>query len=187
MKIPNSNIAFHQDDTINLFTYAILRLTPRAMSSGSASWSYLRKGSSGPHATTEPIARTTTSITENRNNHDSLPTGDHRHIIRPLQHDKWFKGKDGFLVNGIWQADAGSLISSTPVIFLQHTEEKMYLCAYQYRNLTLILLIPASSAIEGEQSVSVVKQLVLENVSLLLYLNSQHQHLLTIKIYELVN
>ncbi|KAJ6986460.1 F23A5.27 isoform 3 [Populus alba x Populus x berolinensis] len=42
----------------------------------------------------------------------------------------------------------------------------MYLCAYQYKSLTLILLVPLSSILNGEQGVSLVKQQVLENASL---------------------
>ncbi|EOY01351.1 F23A5.27 isoform 4 [Theobroma cacao] len=124
------------EDTINLFTYAVLRLTPHALSSGASSWSYLRKG-------------------------------DNRYrITRPLQHDKWFKGKDGFLSTDIWGMDAGSLNVTTPTVWLRQTEERMYLCAYQYRSLTLILLIPFSSILNGEQGVSIVKQQLLENASL---------------------
>lgn len=87
------------------------------------------------------------------------------HFARPLQNDKWSKGKDGFLVTDIWGVDAGSLICATPTVWLQQTEEGMYLCPYQYKNLTIILLIPVSSVLNGEQGVSAVKQQVLDNVS----------------------
>lgn len=91
--------------------------------------------------------------------------GDHRTTPRPLQHGKWLKGNDGFLISDIWRADTGSLVSSTPIIYLQHTEERMYLCTYQHRSLTLILVMPVSSIINGEQGVSVLKQLILDTVS----------------------
>lgn len=91
--------------------------------------------------------------------------GDHRTTLRPLQHGKWSKGNDGFLINDIWRGDTGSLVSSTPIIYLQHTEERMYLCIYQHRSLTLMLVIPVSSIISGEQGVSALKQLILDTVS----------------------
>lgn len=156
------------DDTINLFTYAVLRLTPRALSSGVSSWSYLRKGSTTSYASGGPIQANSGSVSEQfYGSRDTPPGGDHSyHAARPLQHDKWSKGKDGFLVTDIWGTEVGSLVSATPIIWLQLSEERMYLCAYQYKNLTLILLIPATSILNGEQGVSMVKQQVLENASL---------------------
>ncbi|XP_059649787.1 vacuolar fusion protein CCZ1 homolog B-like isoform X2 [Cornus florida] len=155
------------DDTINLFTYAILRLTPRALTSG-VSWSYLRKGNTSSHAATGSILANSGSVLDNLyNSSDISPGGDcNYHVVRPLKHDKWSKGKDGFLVTDIWNEEAGSLPPSTTTIWLQQTEEKMYLCAYQHRNLTLILLIPVTSILSGEQVVSIVKQHVIENASL---------------------
>ncbi|PKI78619.1 vacuolar fusion protein CCZ1 homolog B-like isoform X1 [Punica granatum] len=152
------------DDTINLFTYAVLRLTPHALSPGQSSWSYLRKGSSGSNSVTRSSVGATASFSEQL--HDNSWSGDQRSTLRPLQHDKWSKGNDGFLITDIWHADTGSLVSTTPIIYLQQTEERMYLCAYQHRSLTLILVIPVSSIINGEQGISAVKQLILDNASL---------------------
>ncbi|XP_030447872.1 vacuolar fusion protein CCZ1 homolog B-like isoform X2 [Syzygium oleosum] len=155
------------DDTINLFTYAVLRLTPRALSTGSSSWSYLRKGSTASAAATGPAVGSATSLSEPFHGSRGTSTGDdHSHAMRPLQHDRWSKGKDGFLITDIWQAEPESLVSVTPSIWLQQTEEKMYLCAYQHKSVTLILLIPVSSVINGEQGILAVKQLVFENASL---------------------
>ncbi|XVF03012.1 hypothetical protein REPUB_Repub04eG0223900 [Reevesia pubescens] len=156
------------EDTINLFTYAVLRLTPHALSSGTSSWSYLRKGNSSSHVATESTLAHSGSVSEQfYGSRDTSPAGDNRYrITRPLQHDKWLKGKDGFLVTDIWGVDVGSLNSNTPTVWLQQTEERMYLCAYQYKSLTLILLIPLSSILNGEQGVSIVKQQLLENASL---------------------
>lgn len=96
------------------------------------------------------------------------PAGDNNYrVIRPLQQDKWSKGKDGFLVTDIWGAEASNLISATPTVLLHQTEERMYLCAHQHKSLTLIFLIPVSSVLIGDQGVSAVKQQVLENVSFL--------------------
>ncbi|GMI75255.1 CALCIUM CAFFEINE ZINC SENSITIVITY 1a [Hibiscus trionum] len=156
------------EDTINMFTYAVLRLTPGALSSGAKSWSYLRKGNSSSHVSTGSTLSSTGSVSEQfYGSHDASPAGDNRFCVtRPLQHDKWFKGKDGFLVTDIWGGDIGSLNVTTPTVWLQQTEERMYLCAYHYKSLTLILLIPLSSILNGDQGVSIVKQQILENASL---------------------
>ncbi|KAJ7954378.1 Vacuolar fusion CCZ1-like protein [Quillaja saponaria] len=156
------------DDTINLFTYAVLRLTPHALSSGVSSWSYLRKGNTGSNFATESILAHSRSVSDSfYGSSDTSPDGDtHHHVVRPLQHDKWSKGKDGYLVTDIWGAEVGNWAYATPTVWLQQTQEKMYLCAYQHRNLTLILLVPVSIILNGEQGVSVVKQQVLENASL---------------------
>ena len=87
--------------------------------------------------------------------------------MRPLQSDKWSKGKDGYLVTDLWGAEVGTWVFASPTVWLQHTGEKMYLCVYQHRSLTLMLLIPVSSIPNGEQGVSAVRQQVVENVSLL--------------------
>lgn len=147
-------------DTINLFSYAVRRLTPRALSSGVSSWSYLRKGSTGSNPTSVSLLDSL-SVSEQFKEENSC------HVLRPLKHDKWSKGKDGFLFTDIWGVEVGgSLISETPTVWLQQTEERMYLCIYQYKSLTLIFLIPVSSIFNGEQGVSMVKQQVLENASL---------------------
>ncbi|XP_050234530.1 vacuolar fusion protein CCZ1 homolog B-like isoform X2 [Mercurialis annua] len=156
------------DDTINLFTYTVLRLTPRALSSGTSSWSYLRKGNAAPHVAGGSIPANSVSASENfvQSHNNSAGQGDCYPVRRPLQPDRWARGKDGFLVTDIWGTEVGSLTSATPTIWLRQTEERMYLCAYQYKGLTLILLIPVSSILDGEQGVTLVKQQVIENASL---------------------
>uniref|UniRef100_A0A5B6ZXC6 CCZ1/INTU/HSP4 first Longin domain-containing protein n=1 Tax=Davidia involucrata TaxID=16924 RepID=A0A5B6ZXC6_DAVIN len=156
------------DDTVNLFTYAVLRLTPCALSSGASSWSYSRKGNTASHAATRSILANSGSVLDQFYGSCETSLGGDRnyHVVRPLQHDKWSKGKDGFLVTDIWSAEVGSSVSATPTIWLQQTEERMYLCAYQHRNLTLVLLIPIASILNGEQGVSLLKRQVLESASL---------------------
>lgn len=155
------------DDTINLFAYAIQRLSPRALSSGASSWSYLRRGSTPSHVVVGPTFATVSVSDQFHHLPANPPSQDNSyHVKRPLQHNRWSKGKDGFLVTDIWGTETGSLIPSTPTIWLQQTGERMYLCAYQYKSLTLILLVPLSSILNGEQGVSLVKQQVLENASL---------------------
>ncbi|CAK7326837.1 unnamed protein product [Dovyalis caffra] len=154
------------DDTINLFAYAVQRLTPRALSSGVSSWSYLRRGNTPDLVAGLTFA--TVSVSEQLHHlHAPSPSQDNsNHVKRPLQHNRWSKEKDGFLVTDIWGREMGSLIPATPTIWLRQTGERMYLCAYQYKSLTLILLVPLSSILNGEQGVSLVKKQVLENASL---------------------
>ncbi|KAJ8766814.1 hypothetical protein K2173_008368 [Erythroxylum novogranatense] len=156
------------EDTVNLFTYAVLRLTPRALSSGVSSWSSLLRGSTASNATATSTSTHSGSVSEQQyHSRDASPgQSNSNHIERPLQHDRWHKGKDGFLGTDIQISEMGSLISATPTIYLQQTGERMYLCAYQYKSLTLILLLPVSSLLNGEQGVSQVKQQIVESASL---------------------
>ncbi|KAL8120689.1 vacuolar fusion protein CCZ1 homolog B-like isoform X2 [Apium graveolens] len=155
------------DDTVNLYTYAMLRLSP-AFSSGSSTWSYLRKGKAASHITgaVSILANTGSGLDQSHGSRDSNPSGDNNHcILRPLQPNKWSRGKDGFLVTDIWGSDANNLVHTTPAVWLQQTEEKMYILAYQHKSLTIILLVPLMSILDGEQGISMVKQQVLENAS----------------------
>ncbi|KAJ9563578.1 hypothetical protein OSB04_008738 [Centaurea solstitialis] len=155
------------DDTINLFSYGSLRLTPRVLSSGGSTWSYLRKGNASSH--TEPVsllANTGSAFDRSHGFRDaSSAGGDNYRIVRPLQHGKWSRGKDGFLVTDIWGVEVGNLVPTTPTIWLQQTEHKMYLCAYQHKSLTIILLVPVTSMLNGEEGISMLKQQLLENAS----------------------
>lgn len=105
------------------------------------------------------------------NSRDTSPLRRHSYpLVRPLQHSKWSKGKDGFLATDIWGTEVNSLVSTSPTIWLHQTEEKMFLLAYQLRGLTVILLIPVSS-VSGEQGIAMLKQQILENVSLFFLFN----------------
>ncbi|WOL06612.1 vacuolar fusion protein [Canna indica] len=151
-------------DTANMFAYAVLRLTPRALSSNTRSWSYLRRGVSASNVTESSTLLNAGSLTEEYP-HGSRDTSPGRHsqinyIPRPLQRDKWSKGKDGFLVS-----DVQGELHITPIVWLQETEEHMYLCVYQHRNLTIILLIPVCSLVDGEPGIALVKKQLLENAS----------------------
>ncbi|XP_050947411.1 vacuolar fusion protein CCZ1 homolog B isoform X4 [Cucumis melo] len=135
------------DDTANLFSYAVLRLIPRVLSSGASSWSYLIRGNVASH------------VAQHGGNVGNR-------VIRPLQHGKWSKGKDGFLETDIWGMEASGWVGSTPKIWLSQTEEQMCLYVHQHKSLTLILLVPVSSIPNGEQGISIVRQYILENASL---------------------
>ncbi|KAL3510395.1 hypothetical protein ACH5RR_029796 [Cinchona calisaya] len=156
------------DDTVNLFTYAVLRLSPHALSSGVSSWSYLRKGNIAPDVSSGPVLPNSGSALDHNNgSHETSHVGDHRYnAMRPLKHDKWSRGKDGFLVADVWGAEVDRSARTCPAIWLHQTEERMYLCAYQHRNLTLIFLVPVTSIVSEEQGISFMKQQIIENASL---------------------
>ncbi|KAL1221400.1 putative vacuolar fusion protein CCZ1 [Cardamine amara subsp. amara] len=151
------------DDTVNLFTFAVMRLTSNALSTGASSWSYLRKGPGSSEISSRSTSMPFGSI-------DSLHPGNDNnmhHVIRPLQNDKWTKGKDGFLITDIWGLETGgSPDSAIPTIWLQQTQERVYLLAYQYNSLTVLLLLPTTAIVSGDLSVSAVKQKVIEDASL---------------------
>ena len=116
------------------------------LSSGTSSWSYLIRGNAASH------------VAQHGGNVGNR-------VIRPLQHGKWSKGKDGFLETDIWGMGASGWVGSTPKICLFQTEEQMYLYVYQNKSLTLILLVPVSSVPNEELGISIVRQHILENVS----------------------
>ncbi|CAA0838142.1 Protein of unknown function (DUF1712 [Striga hermonthica] len=157
-------------DTVNLFTCAVLRLTPLALSSGVSSWTNSRKGSTACNTFAGAVlANSGPVVDQYPNSHDTSPLRNHSYpFVRPLQHSKWSKGKDGFLVTDIWGADVNNLIPTNPTIWLHQTEEKMYLLGYQHKGLTVILLIPVSS-VNGEQGLALVKQQILESASLKMF------------------
>lgn len=160
-------ISFFQIDTLNLFTYAVLRLTPLALFHGASSWSYSRKTYTACDTYAGALlVNSGSAVDQYYNSHDTSPLRRHSYpLVRPLQHSKWSKGKDGFLTTDIWGTEVNSLVPTCPTIWLHQTEEKMFLLAYQHRGLTVILLVPVSS-VSGEQGIAMLKQQILENVSL---------------------
>ncbi|XP_068658908.1 vacuolar fusion protein CCZ1 homolog [Aristolochia californica] len=157
------------DDTANLFTYAVLRLTPHALSSNTNSWSYLHKGSSAGHVSTGSIFLNAGSVSEEYKctSRDTSPGRQVQrvHLPRPLQRNKWSKSKDGFLVTDIWAGEIGSLVSASPIVWIKQIEERMVFCVYQHKNITVIILLPVSSLVNQEQGITLMKQQFLENAS----------------------
>ncbi|KMZ65769.1 hypothetical protein ZOSMA_30G00500 [Zostera marina] len=152
------------DDTTNLYTYAVMRLTQHALSSGSNSWSYLRKGISSSNVLPSSISAHSGFISENTS-HDSysLRQGQISNVTRPLQHGKWFKGNDGFLTTDAWRLDSRS--TPIPNVWLTQIEEQMYLCIFQHKSLTIILTVPVCSLINGEDELILLKEQILDNAS----------------------
>ncbi|KAM0887912.1 hypothetical protein ACQ4PT_028683 [Festuca glaucescens] len=156
------------DDTLNLYTYAILRLTPRALYSNANSWSYLRKGAyvnAGPASSSSNGAAAAERY--HSRSRDTSPGGQNQmhHNFRPLQREKLSKGKDGFVAADFATTEVRAAVPLTPILWFQQAEERMYLCVYQHKNLTILLLIPASSVINGEEGIAHVKKHLLENAS----------------------
>ncbi|MQL84311.1 hypothetical protein Taro_016815 [Colocasia esculenta] len=153
------------DDTANLFTYAVMRLTPHALSSGTNSWSYLRKGTASSVTTVSPLSTTLAAEQHHHSSQNTLPgiQGQNYKIPRALQREKWSKGKDGYVVTDIWGTETGSSILATPAVWLREAQERMHLCVYQHKSMTIILLIPVSSLSNGERNFAIMKQQVLEN------------------------
>ena len=135
---------------MTMFAYTIKRLTPQALAQGTNSWSYLRRGPSEDHQ------HTANDSSIKRLNSD---------IPRALQPGKWSKGKDGFLLTDIWLTESGSSIASTPVVWIR--DQQMFLVIYQHRNLTIVLLIPSNSLVNGEKDLPFLKQQFIDNVGLL--------------------
>uniref|UniRef100_A0A0D6R5U2 CCZ1/INTU/HSP4 first Longin domain-containing protein n=1 Tax=Araucaria cunninghamii TaxID=56994 RepID=A0A0D6R5U2_ARACU len=157
-------------DTTNLFTYAVLRLTPNAISSGANSRSYLKKGNLVVPDPVSPVLSNIAHVSDEvpPTSRDTSPV---RHdqkfqVPRPLQHDRWWREKDGFLMTDIWGTEIAGRIAVSPTVWLQQTEERIHLCVYQHKNLTIILLIPAGSSVNGVHGISILKQQLLENAYL---------------------
>jgi len=87
------------------------------------------------------------------------------HNFRPLLREKLSKGKDGFVAADFAATEVRGAVPLTPILWFQQAEERMYLCIYQHKSLTILLLIPASSLINGEEGIVHVKKQMLENVS----------------------
>jgi hypothetical protein len=87
------------------------------------------------------------------------------HNFRPLLREKFSKGKDGFVAPDFAATEVRGAVPLTPILWFQQAEERMYLCIYQHKSLTILLLIPASSLINGEEGIAHVKKQMLENVS----------------------
>jgi hypothetical protein len=144
-----------------------MRLTPRALYSNASSWSYLRKGAyvnAGPTSSSSNGAAAAERY--HSRSRDTSPGGQNQmhHNFRPLQREKLSKGKDGFVAAEFASTEVRGAVPLTPILWFQQADERMYLCVYQHKNLTILLLIPASSVINGEEGIAHVKKHLLENV-----------------------
>lgn len=142
----------------------MLRLSPRALSSGASSWSYLRKGNAGSSISGLMLQNSGSVLGHYNGSHETSHSGSQTYnVLRPLKHGQWSRGNDGFLVTDSWGVEVNSSVH--PTIWLHETEERMYLCAYQHKSLTIIFLIPATSVLNADQDIPFMKQQIVENVS----------------------
>jgi hypothetical protein len=72
------------------------------------------------------------------------------HNFRPLLREKLSKGNDGFVVTDFTATEVCAAVTLTPILWFHQAEERMHLCIYQHKNLTILLLIPSSSLVNGE-------------------------------------
>jgi len=128
----------------------------------------LRKGTSVSAGPTSSSSNGTTAGERyhSRSRYTS-PDGQNQmhHNFRPLLREKLSKGKDGFVAADFAATEVRGIVPLTPILWFQQAEERMYLCIYQHKSLTILLLIPASSLINGEEGIARVKKQMLENVS----------------------
>ena len=83
---------------------------------------------------------------------------------RPMKPDGWWKEVDNFLATDSWECDSREAKALGPTIWLQHTNEQMRLCNFQYRTVTLIMLVPVNSSVNGLDGLSLLRGQLLEKV-----------------------
>lgn len=83
---------------------------------------------------------------------------------RPMKPDGWWKEVDNFLATDSWECDSREAKALGPTIWLQHTNEQMRLRAFQYRTVTLVLLVPTNSSVNGLDGLSLLRGQLLEKV-----------------------
>jgi len=83
---------------------------------------------------------------------------------RPMKPDGWWKEVDNFLATGSWETDSRVANALGPTIWLQRTNEQMRLCTFQYRTVTLIMLVPTNSSVNGLDGLLLLRKQLLEKV-----------------------
>ncbi|CAM6129572.1 unnamed protein product [Calypogeia fissa] len=173
-------------ETASLFQYAILRLLPSALAqSSSKRGSSLRDRLPGAAVSNSSISsdsplgpsrlrkmlsnlstgsltgETASPPTASSDGASVRGEGSKSHVPRPLAHEAWWRGADGFLDTDAWNTrEEGS--NDLPDVWLQSSEERMQLCVYQYKSLTILMLVPTSS---GSEVVTTLKGQLLEKAS----------------------
>lgn len=83
---------------------------------------------------------------------------------RPMKPDGWWKEVDNFLATDSWEVDSRVANALCPTIWLQQTNEQMRLCIFQYRTVTLIMLVPTNSSVNGLDGLPLLRGQLLEKV-----------------------
>lgn len=157
-------------DAACLFAYARMRLAPAAISATSSGRSSKKSlshsnSSSSAHLRSSSLDSQTTGHISSRE--DSSDQGSEFFTLRPMQRDKWWRDQDGFLSTDAWGVEAEGMNATVPSVWLQQSsEERMQLCAYQHKQLTVIMLISVTHLPTDAEGSYLLKNQVLEKVSL---------------------
>ncbi|KAL3680483.1 hypothetical protein R1sor_023439 [Riccia sorocarpa] len=175
-------------DASVLFLYATLRMLPSTLSQAPPrSRSSSRR--ENPAAATSPLASNSSNITLGSgrlrslfSNLTTIPTpevlasphnprlydasledqGAKSSVPRPLQQEAWWKDADGFLSTYAWGSQTGR-VKVLPNVKLQDSDEALNLCVYQWKSITLVMLVPKSG---GSELISHLQQQVLDKAAL---------------------
>lgn len=153
------------EDTARLFCYASLRLTPAAISlsnrrSQSASMSAI--SAAGQSKIRSLLNNGSTAPSEGSTSEEERLERVTKKHPRPMKPDGWWKEVDNFLATDSWECDSREAKALGPTIWLQHTNEQMRLRAFQYRTVTLVLLVPTNSSVNGLDGLSLLRGQLLE-------------------------
>lgn len=105
----------------------------------------------------------------------SLLQRDSKKVSRPMKPDGWWKEGDNFLDTDSWGSENKGAIrseASHPTIWLKRTKEEMRLCVYQLRTVTLIMLVPTCSSVNGLDGFALLRGQLLEKVGILLSMST---------------
>ncbi|OAE27346.1 hypothetical protein AXG93_441s1070 [Marchantia polymorpha subsp. ruderalis] len=155
-------------DTTTLFLYATLRMMPSSLSQAPRSRSSSRRenpaagpagllasnlnNALGPSRLRNLFTNLTTSPSSDvvpnphiSDAHDSSvdDQGTRSSVPRPLVHEGWWRDADNFLCTDAWGSETGRS-KMLPNVTLRQSEERLNLCVYQFRSLTLVMLVPKS-------------------------------------------
>ncbi|KAJ7561040.1 hypothetical protein O6H91_03G011400 [Diphasiastrum complanatum] len=156
-------------DTARLFVYALLRMTPSVIARSSAHSSsrlFSFKGYGSPAKTNAESMQNNNdeSLNTPASSRDTSPVGQRGkpQVPRPLLQDAWSRDPDGFLSTDAWGAGARGGSAVIPSIWLQQSEERMQMVAYQHKALTLLMLLPTNASVGGVEGLSLLRQQLLE-------------------------
>lgn len=155
-------------DTSNLFAYARMRLAPGTISNTTSG-----RGSKKVHSSSLNSS-SSAQLGNNFGNptgaqlplqEDSSDQGSELVTPRPLEHDKWWRDQDGFLVTDAWGVESKGTNAIVPTVWLQQPEEQMQLCAFQQKMLTVIMLTSANHPGTESEGPYLLRNQILEKAS----------------------
>ncbi|XP_024399642.1 vacuolar fusion protein CCZ1 homolog B [Physcomitrium patens] len=159
------------EDTARLYSYASLRLTPAAISLSkrkSQAPSLSAISATGQYTFRNLLNNGTSASSQTPASEEevsSLLQRDSKKVSRPMKPDGWWKEGDNFLDTDSWGSENKGAIrseASHPTIWLKRTKEEMRLCVYQLRTVTLIMLVPTCSSVNGLDGFALLRGQLLE-------------------------